>query len=81
LHFQYLVVEVVSPGDRASEVQLKTIRWLKAGTPLVWIVEPDRQTITVYRPEQPTRTLKSGEFLTGDPVLPGFTLSLAELFA
>lgn len=76
-----LAVEVVSPNDRFKEVQTKAMQWLEAGTVLVWVVEPEERTVTIYQQDKSARILKTGEILTGDPVLPGFRLSLAELFA
>src|SRR3954452_24163149 len=35
-----LVAEVVSPGDRASELEEKVQTWLHAGVRLVWVVYP-----------------------------------------
>ena len=39
-----LVVEVVSPSDRAGEVQAKVSDWLTAGSRLVWVIDPASQT-------------------------------------
>ena len=54
---------------------------MRFGVQLLWVVEPRRQQVTVHRPEQPLRVLNVGEDLDGQDVLPGFRLSLAELFA
>lgn len=45
-----LVVEVVSPSDRASEVTEKALLWLDAGVRLVWVIYPDPRVVAVYRP-------------------------------
>src|SRR5215208_5068673 len=44
-----LAVEVVSPGDTYSEVNEKVEDWLGAGTRAVWVVDPRRRVVTVYR--------------------------------
>ncbi len=36
-----LAVEVLSPGDRASEVVAKVRDWLTAGCGMVWIIDPE----------------------------------------
>jgi Uma2 family endonuclease len=75
-----LAVEVLSPSDTASEVIEKIDEWLGAGTRLVWVVDPDKKTITVYRPGRQPQTLRIHEVLVDDEVLPGFEVSVAEIF-
>ncbi|MEN3001566.1 MAG: Uma2 family endonuclease [Armatimonadota bacterium] len=75
-----LVVEVVSPNDPYSELRQKVADWLAGGVPLVWVVDPERRVIEVWRAEGLVQTLREGDVLTGDPVLPGFQLKVSELF-
>ncbi len=37
-----LVIEVLSPSDRATMVEAKVADWLRAGVPLLWYVNPRR---------------------------------------
>jgi Uma2 family endonuclease len=76
-----LAVEVVSPDDAWVEVQEKIDEYLSARAQLVWVINPQARTVHVIRPDTPTVVLRVSDTLTGDPVLPGFTLSLATLFA
>jgi Uma2 family endonuclease len=76
-----LAVEVLSPSDRASEVLVKTQNWLEAGCRMVWVVDPLTQSVTVYRSRRDIVVLAAAELLSGDDVLPGFTLPVAEVFA
>ena len=75
-----LAVEVVSPNDTASEVQAKVEDWLRAGVRLVWVVYPESRSVTVFRSWADARMLTPADTLTGDPVLPGFTCPVQELF-
>jgi Uma2 family endonuclease len=82
-----LAVEVLSPHDlgskkRLSEVQDKIRRYQAAGVSLIWVINPENQTVEVYYPDQekPVQTLKIGDSLSGEPVLSGFTISLTTLF-
>jgi Uma2 family endonuclease len=43
-----LAVEVLSPDDRASEVNAKVAQWLEAGCDAVWVVDPQNQTVTIF---------------------------------
>jgi Uma2 family endonuclease len=76
-----LAVEVVSPGDRASQVLAKVQDWLDAGCQAVWVVDPETRTVTVYRSRSRIVVLGASDQLSGEDVVPGFALSVAELFA
>ncbi len=76
-----LAVEVRSPSDRRRLVMEKVGRYLAAGTPLVWLVEPAQQRITVFVAGQPPRLLGTDDVLDGGEVLPGFRLPVREVFA
>jgi Uma2 family endonuclease len=76
-----LAVEVLSPDEGPTEVQDKVAEYLAAGVPLVWVVDTAHEAVVSHRPEQPARVLGRTEELTGEDVLPGFRLPLAELWA
>jgi Uma2 family endonuclease len=76
-----LVVEILSPSDRASEVLGKVYDWLDAGCRAVWVVEPETKTVTVYRSRSQIVVLGVADQLSGEDVVPGFNLSVAEVFA
>ncbi|HLY30661.1 MAG TPA: Uma2 family endonuclease, partial [Ktedonobacterales bacterium] len=48
-----LVVEIVSPTDRLSDVAHKTQVYLVAGVRLIWVIWPVSQTIEVWRSATP----------------------------
>jgi Uma2 family endonuclease len=75
-----LVLEVRSPSDRKKGVEEKVRRWLSAGVRLVWELDPKTRILTIYRPGQEPRKLGIDDTLTGEDVLPGFTLPLRRLF-
>jgi Uma2 family endonuclease len=74
-----LVVEVLSPGDRAGEVQSKVSDWLSAGSRLVWVIDPARRRGVVYRADTSVELLGENDALDGEDVLPGFSCVLAEI--
>ena len=78
-----LVVEVVSPNDRHSEVLDKVLSWLEAGCRMVLVADPERRTITVYRSREDIRILTSaaGDVVDGADIVPGWRLPVAEIFA
>ena len=75
-----LVVEIVSPGDRAGELARKVAGYLAAGTALVWVVYPEIRTVVAHRPDGTARVHGEDDTLHGGDVLPGFAVRVAELF-
>ncbi len=75
-----LIVEIVSPGDRASDVQEKAQDWLDAGARLVLVVYPRSRTVFAWRGSDSIRQYRPGEELDAEPVLPGFRCPVARLF-
>ncbi len=75
-----LAVEVLSPTDRASAVLAKVQNWLEAGCRAVWVIDPDRKTVSVYDERNHTTTLGASDELTGGEVVPGFHVPVAEIF-
>ena len=76
-----LCVEVLSPGDAWSEVAEKIEEYLAFGVVLVWVVDPQRRKVHVYRKDRPIRVVAAGGKLDGEDVLPGFEMPLDEVFA
>lgn len=76
-----LAIEIRSPTDRIGAVLAKVGDLLDAGAHLVWVIDPARQLITVYRADGSQAMLGVDDALDGGDVLPGFAYSLVELFA
>jgi Uma2 family endonuclease len=74
-------VEVISPSDGRSDIARKQDIYARAGVPLVWWVEPIRRTVAVQRNGDLVGTVGEGDELNGGEVLPGFRLTVAEIFA
>ncbi len=75
-----LAIEVVSPNNKASEVLEKTGEYFRAGVRRVWIVYPIPRQVHVFSSPKQSRILGPGDSLDGEDLLPGFRLSLDELF-
>jgi Uma2 family endonuclease len=76
-----LAVEVLSPSDRTTEVLVKVQMYQESGVPLVWVVDPDLETVTVIARDKPTVILTGNDDIDGGEVLPGFSVAVAEIFA
>jgi Uma2 family endonuclease len=77
-----LVVEVVSPTDRMTDVDEKVATYLAMGVSLVWVVLPRRQVVVEHTAAEPgiTREYGNRDELNGGGILPGFRLPLSEIF-
>lgn len=76
-----LIAEVISSHDRYSEVYQKVQQWVDFGARLVWVADPANKTVTAYHPDGSARVHHQGETLEPGDVVPGFTLSIDEVFA
>ena len=75
-----LVVEVLSPDDRMSEVREKLRDYFSADVVAVWLVDPALRRVLVYRSPTEVTVLDERQFLTGEDLLPGFSVLVSEIF-
>ncbi len=75
-----LVIEIIDWPAPSPDMDERTAEWLEHGAQLVFVVNPRRQTVAIHRPGQPIRTLGVGDELNGEDVVPGWSLSVRELF-
>ncbi len=74
------VIEVVSPSDRAAEVEEKVRDWLRAGVPLLWYINPMAGVTMVYEgADGPIRRVEADELLDAGSVVSGFSVHLRDL--
>ena len=76
-----LAVEVVSPNDTRREVDEKARAWLEAGTAMVWVVNPRRRSVTVYRSASDIKALTEDDVLSGEDTVAGFRCRVGDIFA
>lgn len=76
-----LTIEVLSPSDSWTQMNRRVGQYLRHGVPLVWVVDPDWKTVTVFVPGEPHKVLEEHDELTGSGVLPDFRCRVADLFA
>ncbi len=75
-----LAIEVISPSNSADEVNQKIREYFKAGVRQVWVVYPASRLVHIYETPKKSIILDITDELDGGDLLPGFRLSLAELF-
>ncbi len=78
-----LVVEVLSPSTQNRDLNVKARLYARFGIPEFWIIDPDAETLTVYRLTAEGYQV-IGTFQTEDsvvnPLFPDLPLSIAEIF-
>jgi len=75
-----LAVEILSSSNRRGAMHAKVADYLAAGTRVVWVVDPKRESVTTYRELLAPRRLESNEALDGGDVLPGLAIPVEAIF-
>ncbi len=75
-----LAVEVLSPSNTPAAIHAKVADYIAAGTRLVWVVDPEQETVRVYGSLLSPRLISREDALDGEDVVPGFRVSVRKLF-
>jgi Uma2 family endonuclease len=70
------VLELLSPTDSLKTTQAKMQEYLASGIRLGWLLNPQDRQVEIYRPQQSVEVLQAPAVLSGESVLPKFTLNL-----
>lgn len=73
------VVELRSASDDLEPLQQKMQEYMDNGVQLGWLINPQDQQVEIYRPGRSVEILQSPQSLSGEAVLPGFTLDLSRI--
>jgi Uma2 family endonuclease len=74
------VVELMSPSDSLEKTRAKMREYMDNGARLGWLINRQQQQVEIYRPNREVEILPSPQTLSGEDVLPGFVLDLAEIW-
>jgi Uma2 family endonuclease len=69
-------LELISESDELKDTQKKMQEYLDNGLGLGWLINPKNQTVEIYRPNQAVEVLQSPSTISGEEILPGFSLNL-----
>jgi Uma2 family endonuclease len=75
-----LAVEVLSPEDRLGEVRNKVSEYLRRGTSLVLIIDPEQRTVSKWAQASTPVTLSADETLDLGEVIDGFRCEVRSIF-
>jgi Uma2 family endonuclease len=76
-----LAIEVASPGNTASDMNKKVSQYFEAGVRLVWLLYIATRQIYVYTSPTTVKILGIEDTLDGGEVLPGFSVTVREIFS
>jgi len=75
------VAELRSATDNLNTLQQKMQEYIDNGVRLGWLIDPQNQRVEIYRKGQDVEILQSPTSLSGEDVLPGFVLELAQILS
>ncbi|MFO0942719.1 MAG: Uma2 family endonuclease [Pirellulales bacterium] len=74
------IIEVLSSSNTYAEMSRKRREYFHAGVELLWMVDHRTRTVTVFFSAQEAKVYSEDHILDGGNVLPGWQVSIAELF-
>ena len=75
-----LAIEIASPDQSATSLVRKCMWYVAHGVRIALLVDPDDQTVMLFRPDVATQALRDDDAIDVADVLPGFELKVSELF-
>lgn len=75
-----LVVEIKSQSDRIKPLVTKILNLIKLGAIIGILIDPDEETVTVYRSQGELIVFHNGDILTLPELFPGWELTVCELW-
>jgi Uma2 family endonuclease len=73
----FLCIEILSPEDRMSRIEMRINDYLAMGVGTVWVLDPETRQAYTANAAEGLREVKSGVLSTPSPVV---EMSLAEIF-
>lgn len=75
------VIELLSPSDRPQKIKEKMEEWIDNGADVGWLIDPWKQTVTIYRPHREPEVRSGISTIEGEGPVKGFVLDLARIWA
>jgi len=74
------VIEILSPSDRRRKIHEKMLEWLANGAELGWMIDPQHQSVTIYRPGQEPETIEGAKTIAGEGPVAGLVVDLQRVW-
>ncbi|MCC3431094.1 MAG: Uma2 family endonuclease [Microcoleus sp. PH2017_04_SCI_O_A] len=75
-----LVVEIKSQSDRIKAIETKVLKFIELGAVVGILIDPDEETVAIYRSTGEPIILANGDILTVPELFPGWELPVSELW-
>lgn len=76
-----LAIEILSQSNTVAEIALKREELFASGTQVMWVIDPGQRVVDVFTAPTVAQRLQVVDELNGGAILPGFTLSIQQLFS
>ena len=74
------VIELLSPSDSRAAARRKMEEYRANGARLGWLIDPAQRQVAIYRADGGLEQRSEPDVVTGETVLPGFSLDLAAIW-
>jgi Uma2 family endonuclease len=74
------LIELRSKTDDLAVLEAKMTRWISNGAKLAWLIDPDRQTVAVYRTAEQPEVHHHPTSVQGTGPIAGFELTTARIW-
>ena len=74
------VIELRSSSDRLNTLRGKMREYMENGVRLGWLIDPENQSVEIYRPDRDVETRRGIDSIGGEGPVEGFVLDLASVW-
>jgi Uma2 family endonuclease len=74
------VIELRSSSDNLAELEAKMERWIANGAKLAWLIDPERQAVSIYHHDDEFEVLYHSTSVQGNGVMAGFELLMTKIW-
>ena len=74
------VIEIISPTDRAFQLETKVREYQDSGVELIWQIFPHTEEVRIYRGADQVEQLRGDGVCSAAPVVADYEISVADIF-
>jgi Uma2 family endonuclease len=74
------IIELRSPSDNLAALEAKIAQWIANGVQIAWMIDPEQQLVTIYRPNEQPETHHHPTLVQGSGSIAGFNLAMERIW-
>jgi Uma2 family endonuclease len=74
------IIELRSQSDNLAALEAKMAQWTGNGVQTAWMIDPEQQMVTIYRPNEHPETHRHPISVQGSGIIAGFTLAMERIW-